>query len=359
MGVTHYKRVTELSAESGLPHSHWMGWINGGVPLLLARLQRGDASLTREDLDPVVELARAVITVSLTVPGLLQQFPGLAEQAVGVAALARRVQVHQCTPHCTTSFPPGQQCSQFFPQLPSLFHLQSRRPEMGSETTKENFNQMWNLHERLQDLLRQEQHLEVMGEDPVTSMLALLHQLGPDPVILNSGSYLWAGLEFEHTPELERLLEEVSAHGPPTVSEQMLLALYHQTLLYRRHGKLLPARRVSEVWVVQYCPELLLANQGNVEINLVTHTVPHLLDYMAKGSTSQTIGAAAQQQETWGRTSLAEQLRDVWGGGWREVSLTEGLYILFRDIHLTSTNSAVTWVGLEPPGALVVLYILR
>ena len=363
MDVIHYERVTEVSSQSSLPHSHWLCWGAVGLSALLARLQKGDTSLVREDLDPVVDLARTTITVSLRAADLLQQFTHLTQQeSQNAVTLARAYQVHQCTPHCTSSYPPGQKCSQFFPKLPSLFHLQSRRPDLASDAKKRGFTGLWGLHERIQQLLRQLPHPGALGQDPVQSLLALLRQLDSHPVFLESGDYEWAGLKIRQSRELERLLDEVLALEPATVGDQVLLALYHQTLLYRRHAKLLPACRVSEVWVVQYNPELLLATQANMEINLVTHTVPTLLDYMSKGATSQAIPSTVEQLNSWGGArnhSMAEQLRLAWEEEWREVSLTEAFYVIYSELHLSAMDSVVSWIGLEPPDAMVALYVLR
>ena len=365
MGVTHYKCFTETSLESGLPHTHWICWTSGGPSVLLNRLQKGDSSLTSMDLEPVVALLKVTITVSLSVEALQEQFPHLSQQvAQDVVTLARRWQVHRCTTHCTTSFPEGQKCSQFFPQLPSLLNIQSRRPDMGTDAKKRGFDGVWGLHERLQELLRQHQHLEAQGEErPVVSLLALLRLLAPDPVLLPSFTYEWAGLHIRHNREMQGVLEEIRELelGLATLGDEMLLALYHYTLHFRYHARPLLARKVSEAWVVPYHPTLLLANQCNVDVSLVTHTLPRLLDYVTKGATSQTISRTAEQLEKWGgarNSSLAEHLmaeeRDS-----REISLTEGIFILYPELHHSSTNSLVEWVTLEPPSTIVLMYSLR
>ena len=368
MGITHYKRVAEVSSESGLPHSHWLCWSSSSPSTLLASLQKEDDSLTKEDLQPVVNFGKATITASMTANDLKQQFPSLSEQDVEeVVTLARKWQVHRCTPHCTTSYPPGQECSQFYPQLPSLLPLQSRRPSLVSEANKIGFMGFRKLHERIQSLLRQHPHPGVLGDDsevdPVVALLALLRQLGPGPHFLDSGSYEWAGMMIRHTDELETLLEEVLELRPETVGDQMLLGLYHQTLLYRRHAKYLPVRRVSEAMVVQYSPELLLAAQANIDVSLVTHTVHRLVDYMSKGATTQTTTRMAEQLDSWGSndgSNLAEELRAaVEEGDYREVSLTEALYMIFPELHHSCGNVFVEWVGIDPPDSAVVIYSLR
>ena len=368
MGVTQYRRATEVSSESGLPHSHWLCWNSAGPVSIMERLQKGDTNLTRNELEPVVELSRLTSTASGTFGSLQRQFPQLTDQEVrNVMILTRRHQVHRCTNHCTNSFPPGQKCSQHYPQLPSLMCIVSRRPKMVTAAQKRGFPAVWRLHQEVQELLRQQPHQEDVGEaeaeDPVPALLDLLRQLGPDPILLpDTITYEWAGLKIRHTAELQSLLDNLAVEQFDTVADQLLLGLWHLTLGYRWHPRMVLERRVSEAWVVAYHPRLLLAARANVDVSLVTHTVPVLVDYMTKGATSQTIGAAASQVERWGGADNlrhAELLRQHAEGKSREVSLTEGLYLLDSDLTISKTNCIVEWVSLQPFSVMVQMYIQR
>ena len=109
LGVSFYSTVKEVS-KSGSPHSHGLGWRReantgpGSLSLLLGRLQRGESGLTWEERRQVVEVAKGAITVTTSVATLNQQFPLLTlQEAEGIVRLARRVQIHRCTNHCSSS----------------------------------------------------------------------------------------------------------------------------------------------------------------------------------------------------------------------------------------------------------------
>ena len=359
LGVTSWSRVHEISSQSGLPHSHWQCWTRAGEALSaqFSGLVTGDpTSLSREDLNSLLEVGQAAITVSTTVPTLLQQFPLLTEhQAEEVVRLARKYQKHNCTPHCNSTFPPGQNCNQYFPKLPTLL------PVIANLKSKDKC--VSELHENVQALLRQHQSGDQVDENPMVALLELLAQAAAPPVLQPSRSYLWAGMTIERTLEFEQLLAEVAGlPGIATDEQHTLLALWQYTLRFRRHPKFLPVRRVEEAWIVNFNPVLLLHLKTNIELDLVTHTLHKLHAYHGKGATSQAIGVAAEQLEGRGgarNAALAEYSRMASEGHFKEMSLTESFFRLDPRLKLSVSSNQVLWVRLQPPSPMVLLYSLR
>ena len=367
LGVASYSRFTEVS-RSGLPHSHSLAWRRevdigpGSVSHLLGRLQKGDHSLTWDERGQVVDLGRRAITVTISVVGLMEQFPLLTQQqAQEVVSLARRLQIHHCTHHCSGSHPPGQHCGQYFPKLPSLFSLLAVRPPLVSEEQRDRLEAIESIGERVQELLRGLPFQPGGQEAPVASLLTLLCQVAAAPVPLPGGGYTWAGVVFSPGQELDKLLQEC---GALTISPEdtVLLALYHCAILTRRHAKLLPRRQVSECWVVNFNPWHLLTAKSNVELDLVTHTLSSLQAYLTKGATYQSILEMAEEVESRGggrMGDMAERLRLAAEDGWKEVSLTESFYRLDSGLQLSTCNCPVIKVSVEPLSNMLLLYSLR
>ena len=368
LGVGSFVRVTEVS-RSGLPHCHSLGWRRevdtgpGSVAYLLGQLQEGKRGLTWEERGRVVQLGREAITVTTTGLALRQQFPLLTQQKVEeLVTLARRHQIHICSYHCYGSSPPGQKCGQYFPKLPSLLPLLAVRPVLETKEQKENLEGLENIAQKVQELLRGLPFPIPGGEDDsVASLLSLLRQVAAAPVTLPGGGYTWAGAQFTPDQELEHLLEECGALAE-TQEDKLLLTVYHRSITSRRHAKLLPVRQVSECWVVNFNPWQLLTARSNLEVDLVTHTLPHLHSYLTKGVTSQTIWEMAEEVESRGggrMGDMAERLRQAGENGWKEVSLTEALYRLDSRLQLSVSNCYVVSVSVEPLSILLHLYSLR
>ena len=366
--LAKHSRVTEGS-RSGLPHSHGLGWrkdVNpgpGSVTSLLGRLQRGEGDLTWEERGQVAELGWRAITVTTSVPTLRHQFNNLTEEeAEEIVNLARRHQTHTCSHHCSGASPPGQQCGQYFPRLPSLLPLVAMRPSLLTDEQKTRLKLIENVKQEVQELLRA-LPLPLLGDDenPVTSLLMLLRQVSDDPVLLPGGGITWAGVVFSPGQEFEYLLQECGAKAT-NMEDTLLLVAYHSSLLERRHAKFLPVRRVAEAWGVNYNPWVLGNTRSNVEVELVTHTPSVLHSYLAKGATAQTILEAAEEVDSRGGRrmgDMAEQLRQAWEEGWKEVSLLEAFFRLDPGLHLSTSNCHVEKVSLEPYGSAIMLYTLR
>ena len=367
LGVTSHLRVTEVS-RSGLPHCHSLCWRSkedtsfSSVSALLGRLQKGSGDLTWEERGQVVQLGRAALTVTMSPASLRQQFSQLTEQEVEeTITLARHHQLHTCSHHCSKSR--TEECGQYFPRLPSLLPLLAVRPPMGTSEQRNRLETLENIAVAVQNLLRTMPvpHQPGGEADPVASLLLLLHRVAPPPVSLPVGGFLWAGVVFPPTQELEHLLQEFGAMAI-TQEDRILLTVYHVSIITRCHAKLLPLRQVSECWVVNYNPWLLRAARSNVEVEIVSHTVSQLQYYLSKGATSQTIRQMAEEVHHRGGRKMgdmAEKLMLAAEEGWKEVSLTEALYRLDTGLHLHSSNCCVVSVFVEPLSALLLLYSLR
>ena len=165
--LSHLKKIRKTPL--CLPHHHDIGWcrLTPAQRELISSLQAGTSS-------------------TLTI--LRHQFPlltiGQAEEAV---VLARRLQVHFCTPSCTTIFYLGQQSSERFPRLPSLLDLVARRPPLENEEEEERFARVEEVHRQVQEVLRRREGGE--EEEEPAALLEVLRQLGPAPQVLPQGGY--------------------------------------------------------------------------------------------------------------------------------------------------------------------------
>ena len=367
LGVAFYSRITEGS-KSGLQHSHGLGWRRdadtgpGSLSSLLKRLQKGDGDLTWEERGRVVDLGVGAITVTTSVTVLRRQFHQLTQQeADNVVRLARSVQVHRCSHHCSSSRSPDQQCGQFFPRPPSLLPLLAMRPALETDEQKVRLEALESISKKMQELLRNLPVPLQAEEDPVASLLSLVRQVAAPPVLQPGGAYYWARVCFPPGQELEHLLQ-VCGTLATTQEDVVLLGVYHCSLLDRRHAKFLPVRRVGECWGVSYNPWVLMSAKSNVEVELVTHTPQRLYSYLTKGATSQTILEMADEVESRGGSrmgDMAEQIRLVTEEGWREVSLLEAFYRLDPSLHLYNSNCFLARVSVDPFSIQILLYSLR
>lgn len=368
-------QVIEAAPLSGLPHLHSIlhKSLDPVLSSLLHRLQTGDTdNLTREGVEPVLALALDAITVSTSAGALQQQFPALdLQQAEQVAELARKFQVHTCTASCKEIFAPGQLCRHYFPREPSLLPLVALRPSMATDEDRVILSSFERIKERVQKLLRllPSHPLPAEEEDPVASLLNLLHQVADPPVARDGGGYSWAGATFCPGLQLDRLLQEF---GVLTVSQEdaVLLAVYHSSVLCRRQSKFVPLRRVSEVWVVNFNPWAIQAIQGNMELDIITHTPQKLISYVGKGVSQRSLQTAKEElydREQSGDVETAERLEELGKAGWREVSLVEALFRLDSNLTLSQCTLKVTWLNtnlekLVQPGGVsgyILPYILR
>ena len=284
-------QVVEVQGRSGLPHVHVEAYqhLTPAQQHLLTTLQEGDSStLSHTDLRALVELATAAMTVSTSPTLLLQQFPLLsAEQAQEVVRLALLHQHHTCTPNCTVEVGHGQQCSLWYPCLPSLLPLVARRPDLQDQGERDRLEEVERLHRRVQGVLRARHARGELGEEvqvaEVEKLLEVLRETGPAPQALPQGGFTWQGVAFPQGQELDTLRQEcITASGVALGGQDLLLVtLYQASLLVRRHPLHLPQRRVCEVLTCNFNPWMLLALQISHELDLVAATPSKLY----KGST--------------------------------------------------------------------------
>ena len=339
-------QVVEFQARSGLPHLHSIGWrsLPPAITSLLAKLQAGNcADLAREELAPLLEVAVGAITVTSSPARLLEQFPLLTqEQAQRAATLASNLQWHKCTSSCTTDFPEGQLCALYFPQLPSCINIIAVRPNLQTREAEAALCRVEKLHQGVQQLLRENppQLGQVVEEEPVGELLNLLRRVPGAPQPLPGGGWTWAGVTFPPCPSFNQMLLECEELGNME-ADRLLLALWHCSLLIRRHAKFIPRRRVCEVLMAKFNPWAMLATKSNMEIDLVSHTPEALERYVTKGSQQRSLHVAIQELEERGsrqdlRTAarLGEEVR----AGRHEVSMAEAFFLLDPRLHLTNLS---------------------
>ena len=342
--VSH--QVVEFQARSGLPHLHSVGWRSfpAAITSLLEKLQTGNcADMTREALAPLLEVAVGAITVTLSTARLLEQFPLLThDQAQRAATVASVLQWHKCTSSCTTIFPEGQQCQLYYPQLPSCFDIIAVRPHLRTREEEQTLCKIESLHQRVQQLLRDDPPLpgHVVEEEPVEELLNLLWRVDGVPRPLPNGGWSWFGNTWLPCPSLDQLLlecgERVAAEA-----DRVLLALWHHSLLVRRHAKFIPRRRVCEVFIGKFNPWAMLAMESSMEIDLVSHTPEALERYITKGSQQRSLQVAIEELEERGsRQDLrtADRLREEVKAGRHEVSMAEAFYLLDPRLQVTALS---------------------
>ena len=342
-------QVMETQGRSGLPHEHCLLCcaLTPTQRALLTTLQTGDSSsLTMAALQPVVVLGLRAVTVSTCAEDIRHQFPSMEEGVVEeVVGLVRLLQHHRCTGSCVPMVGGLQECSHFYPRPPSLLPLVARRPLLKTEEQQEELARLEAVHVKVQKLVRGGE-VERWGEEPVPSLLQLLSELAPAPLDIGIGygigiGYYWSGLMFPWGEELEGLLEALTPMAA-TREQALLLAVYHASLLRRRHPRYIPVRRVSEAWVVGYNPWALAATKANMDADLVVATPSTLTQYLTKGSGMLSLRRAARELEARGgeqEEEMAEALRAAIEAGYREVPLAEAFFRLDSRLHFSSSNT--------------------
>ena len=353
-----------------------MGWardLSSTTTDLLNRLQNEDAhQLEYWELDPVVSLGKAAVTVATVDSDLSLQFPKLtpsmAKEATRLAVLHQQ---HHCSSLCKVSLFPGQDCNKFFPRLPSLLCLVARTPLLNKEGQSKMAN-IYAIHVRLQRYLR---GLSSSPEhNQVASLLSLLKKVADPPEVLPSNKgFTWGGVIFPYGPLMQYMFNQCQQYGR-TPGDVALLQVYHMSLLTRRHAKYIPKRSVAEAYIVNYNPMILLATHSNMELDLITHT-PHVwFSYLTKsGKCQASLKSSQRDLQSRGEQDHAERLAKIAEDKKREVTLGEAFFLIDPSLSLASTNATVRFVmtghhslGVEAAGVLkrpdqtmVVYYSLR
>ena len=355
-------QVIEHQPQTGRPHHHGVGWARNlptDVVRLMERLQQEDASeLSCEDLEPVLVVAKAAVTVSTRAEDIMQQFPKLNHaRAAEVGRLALLHQHHSCTSLCKSSEFAGQLCNKFFPQLPSLFCLVARTPFLNKEGQKK-VEDMYAIHVKIQQQLRN--HSIVPGQNNTATLVTLLETVADPPQPLpNDEGFTWQGVVFPNGPVLHNMHQRCLQYGR-SPREVHLLSLYHMSLLTRRHAKYYPVRSVSEAYIAKFNPIILLATQSNIEVDIITHTPHTWFYYMTKSGESQTSLRSSQRElVSRGENDNAVRLGEMLTAKKREVTLGEAFFLLDPQLSLTSSNVVVRFVttshhpaGVEDGGVL-------
>ena len=324
---------------------------------LLCRLQEGNSvGLSREELQPIVELGKRTTTVT-TCPKLLRvQFQSLSvDQAKEVSKLALKLQVHTCLPSCEKRIPAeGQNCSMFFPKMPTLVALVGTTPRLGCEEERRRLDIIEEFHIRVQNQIRREADdangLLSTEMDQSIALCSLLRKVVAPPLSNDDGGFFFAGTTVTGGEETTALREELKTAGVQDPNDLDLLVCYHSTLLTRRHNKYFPVRTVKEAYIVSYNPWVLLASKVNGECEIITHTPSSVFRYITKGTDSSSVLKFARELENRRHhkreEDMARQLEQGVKRGARVVSLGEAYRLLDPRMAVCSTNgSKVTYVS--------------
>ena len=353
ISVTCPSKVGEKTPSSAMTHHHTVGWarLDQTVREVLTRLQDGDASLLREDLEELVDLAKAALTVTLDEDMLQMSFHWItAEQAKEVVSVAKRVQEHTCGKICGKMPLEGQDCSLFFPRLPSFFTLVSRLPNLAKAQDRQAFLQpIEALQFKVQVMLRE---LRRTGQLATTSLSFLLASVDPSPPQqLEGGGLSWCGLSVPAGGELDYMLARCSQVAGLGEQEVKRTACWQWCLLYRQYPRVILARRVVEAYMANYSPAMLLTLKANHEVDLVTSSPFKLFSYLTKGgvaSNEENMRRVFKELEERGDEMKATYLKElVRKYKLRQAPLTEAMYVLTPGISLSNSNVGVVFKNLK------------
>ena len=345
--------MVEFQLGTGMPHHHGVGYTRLGrkVKDVLARLQEGDISLVREDLEEVASLAMSAYTVTLEEVRLMLSFSWIKpEQAREVVGLAKRLQEYTCGETCGRQPPEGQECSLFFPRLPSLLTLVSRPPNLPRMQDRQAFlRPILALQCKVQVKLRE---LQRRGELATTTLSFLLASVdSSQPQDLKDGGLAWGGLQVPASSDLNYTLEECSKIVELGDQEVRRAACWQWCLLFRQYPRVILARRVGEAYMANYSPAILLSLQANHEVELVTSTPYKLFSYIAKGgadASKESMRRVVIELERRGEKVRARELEQlVRKYKLRQVSITEALYGMTPGLPLSKSNVGVSFTNLK------------
>ena len=359
--LIHYclPQVGELT-QLGNPHHHILGWgrVEPGVRVVLGRLQSGDCTLTREELDGVADLATSSYTVTLSQARLEEQFSWLSpSQATEVVGLACKVQHHTCIADSMHACIMGEQgerksCSKFFPRPPSILTLVSRLPNLASQEQRSSFLQpLEQLQAKVQDKLRE---LLEAGQLATTALHVLLHSVDQSvPQHTRDGGLSWGGITAPFGLDLGYVLTRCEEVPGLTREEVERMACWHYSLLFRAYPRVVPRREVSEAYTVNYNPAIILCTLGNHEVEILTSTPGKAICYVTKGGTATTkkiVKLSARELQRRGEEEIADRMEEmVEKEKLRVVTLAEAIYSMNPGLSLSSSNIGRkhVWVG-EP-----------
>ena len=343
-----------------MPHHHGVGWarrLEPGLSSLLWHLQKGKAiGLTREELQPIVELGEKTATVSLCPTTLRAQFPNLSrEQAEEVSRLALELQVHSCSQSCQKRIPfEGQLCSMFFPKMPTLIGLVATTPLLKSEQDELRLETITSFHNKVQEQIRTE------AKDPngvlsggactIALLCSLVRKVTKPPVPDGEGGFFFAGVLVPRGTETFGLRRDLAKLGVQLGEDLDLLVCYHYSLLTRKHNKYLPTRTVREAFAVSFNPFILLTSKANGECELITHTPSSVFRYINKGAQSSILSANAKElrnrRNSKREEDMAKSLEQCVERGMRIVTLGEAYRLLDPRMTISSSNgSSVVFIS--------------
>ena len=120
-------QVTEIQTSSSLPHAHGLHWrddLSEDDTRVLQVLQADEDcfKLSPQEVSSLLAYGTSAICVTLDPLRLRALHPKLTEQeALQVTLLAKHLQMHKYCQKCTERPPSGEECGQYYPQLPSLY----------------------------------------------------------------------------------------------------------------------------------------------------------------------------------------------------------------------------------------------
>lgn len=363
--LTAWLKIVEFTRQ---PHSHTVCWsehlVSEQLRHILERLQLGRQTwqLSDEQLQLVADLAGRLITCTRSADRLKSQFPELTQgEAAEVCQLVDKYQIHTCGPSCVARRDengnlPDQPCKHWAPWLPASIRVCPRQPQ---ENDRHAFARLERIEAsllRVQASLRETDFPVGPEENDHAALAQFLRQLFGDPLFVEPNDWLWAGVKIPQDLPFGRLRGLLSSlpgipPGPAGQPDILVLTCYHTFLQLRRQPRVYHKRSLSDCFVSPYNPLALAAWQGNLQVELVTHTRGALFAYATKGTSASGVDELLRELDRRGGPRdgpAAEHIRSMTGerGNLREVPMSEALYSVDRRLsHSSVFPSAVLSVN--------------
>ena len=349
--IGYYHVIKEFGESSGWCHSHGLGWrkiFQDEVSEIHRQmLDATGGALTDNQLSRFAEFCNTVVSVSLDPSRIVVHFPDMSQQrANDVTTIAEEVNVHGCTRKCLREWFEG--CWYRYPRCPSTYTIISRPPAIKDRKMKQRFIEKT---EAIKDKVKEEiEILKTNGTLESTSLIDLLTMaLGDIDEAIHDDTLRYftvAGQEFQEDAKLREFIFNSTYEDDAAV----LHGLYTYCLTFDKVHRLVIQRQVAEAYVVQYQPHILEASRANHSMEVITHTLDTVIDYITKrrGNSLDEAKKLAQDLDNLGHKEKSAHILKT-AVDHREVTQSEAYFRIDPSLSMASTNLQVVFVNSKFP----------
>ena len=349
--IAYHHTVKEFGESTGWCHSHGLGWRKKSQEEVLEiheqMLGGTRGALTDNQLTTFAAFCNTIVSVSLDFKRIMENFPDMSKQrATDVTNIAEEVNVHGCTRKCHRDWMEG--CWYRYPMCPSTTTIISRPPAIDDVQTKNRFIEKTDV---IKDRVKEElKDLKKNGDLESTSLIQLLNMsLGVvnEKIQENTLRYFTVlGQEFQEDARLRELI----FNSPYEDDAAILHGLYTYCLTFDKVHRLVIQREVAEAYVVQYQPHILEASRANHSMEVITHTLDTVIDYITKrrGSSIEEAKKLARDLGKLGHKEKSAHILKT-AADHREVTQSEAYFRIDPSLAMASTNLQVVFVNTKFP----------